>query len=231
MLKPRCQLGGRRGADNCAFFDWVSLVCGSSGSCEHQEYPAFDEDAVEEAERVGTPEEIQRKITGIQSGEDRLKELYKVGVYDDVLRTMTLVAKYQPGTTEFHPGHLQDIQGMSEDILQMTALSTRLATVRAQVEADFKQLDAWRHRLHADKFMTIKESYNAGLRLGKPSEKIIEYQVRRDKEYTAAVEAVLAAERQSLILHGYYDAAIELVNALKKRIDTMRDELKHVGRT
>jgi ATP-dependent protease HslVU (ClpYQ) ATPase subunit len=150
-------------------------------------------------------------------------------VYESVVAAMSIVGKYQPNDPMYNIVNLDSREGMSVDIVHLTALSTHVALVLGEAQAAHKRLDAWRKRMKSQKFMAIKESYAQKLRRGKVTDKAIEHHVRIDEEYDASVCTVLQAEEQVMTLSNFMHMVIELVNALKKRLDATLVEQKYSG--
>jgi hypothetical protein len=147
-----------------------------------------------------------------------------VEVFRSVTDALSIVEKYQPRGEVYEPSNLEDGRAMSADIVHLAALSTHMSAVLGCAEADWKRLEAWRKQLYARKYIEIKRSYMIGLRRGKMTTSGVDQDVRCDPEYSEVVENVIAAERQALVLRGFYDATIELVNALKRRVEALANE-------
>lgn len=235
--RVNCQSAGTHPEGHpCAYFDQTFLACAYTPKegeplCIYQVDPGFGEEDLERREQVGAPEDVALRARIVREGADRVRELWGQEIYDTIGQAMCLVARYQPGQPDYNPGNFLNLTTLSDDIVKMHAHGTFIATQVGNARADFKALEAWRSRLHAEKYMAVKESYAAGLRRGKITDKAIDYHCRVNGEYIEAVENTLRAERQVLVLEGFYEALIELVNSLKKKIETLLAELKYGTRS
>ena len=225
-----CQTAGTMENGNpCPHFDSQFLCCNytpknEQPTCIYQIDHGITDNDLARREFVGSPEDVQQAIELVKSGDERLGFLYGAQVFKSVTDSLAIVDKYQPGGGVYHPSNLEDGRMMSVDIVHLAALGTHMSAVMGCAEADWKRLEAWRKQLYARKYIEIKRSYMIGLRRGKMTTSGVDQDVRCDPEYSECLENTLSAERQSLVLRGFYEAIIELVNALKRRVEALSNE-------
>jgi hypothetical protein len=193
--------------------------------------PGFSDEELSHKEEIGVPPDIQQKIQQVRDGVERIDQLWTEEVFRSAAQALDIMAKYRPGDPKYIPAALTTLSSLNADIIHLTALGATISVMVGEAQARFKEMDAFRSKMHADKYMAVKASYMSGLRRGKPTEKILDYHVRADAEYTMAVDAVMKAERQALVLKAAYEGLIELVNALKYQITSLQDEYKYAGRS
>lgn len=233
-VRVNCQVAGTLPQDGtpCPYWNTTTLSCDfvpkeDQDNCLYQVHPGFEQADLFRKEEIEVPQDVESRTKLVRAGAARIQELWGVEVYASVTKALEISGKYQPGDERYTPAHLENGDEISADIVHLTALGTQIAVVLGEAEADHKKLDAWRSRLHAEKYMEIKESYASGLRRGKLTDKGLDYHVRCDPQYAETVQDTLAAERQVLVLRGFSDSVIELVNALKKRLEALMQERKY----
>lgn len=230
QVKLNCASEGKHpNGERCQYFEVNTLSCQYQQTCMYHIHAAISQADVVRSEIVQQPQPIAEHMEAIRRGKDRIAELWSSEVFQTLAYAMSIVAKYMPGMQGFNEAHLDNPEGMQRDIIYLTSLNTGISVAWGQAEASHKQLDLWRHQLRAEKYQAIRSNYLAGLRRGKFTEGRLEMDVRADPEYREAQDTVVEAQRQATIFRNYSNAAIELVNALKKRIDSYRVEDKYSG--
>jgi hypothetical protein len=231
-----CQTAGTdTSGHRCIYWDSRTLSCEFTPKedqqpCVYQLDPGFSDEDLERREEIGMPADIQQKIRQVRDGVARIDQLWTEEVFRSAGQALDIMAKYRPGDPKYLAVAVSTLPSLNTDIIHLTALGATISVMVGEAMARFKELDAFRSKMHADKYMAVKASYVAGLRRGKPTDKMMDYHVRVDSEYSAAVDATLKAERQALVLKAAYEGLIELVNALKYQISSLQEEYKYAGR-
>jgi hypothetical protein len=211
----------------CPFWKLENLSCVWEQSCIYQAHAAIDREDVVRSERVGIPDLITEHLNALRQGTSRMRKLWDQEVYGSLTRAMGILAKYDPSSSYFRAEALDDGETLQRDIVYVTALNTTVGVALGLANATAKRLELWRSQLKAEKYQQIRSSYMAGIRRGKLTEARLEMDIKADPEYREAQTAVLEAEEQAEVFKNYSENVIEVVNALKKRIEALREERRY----
>jgi hypothetical protein len=213
----------------CPYWNLEHLSCLWEQSCMYQLHAAIDQEDVVRSESVRTPELISQHLNMLRRGASRMSKLWDQEVFASLTRAMGILAKYDPNSVAFNLAALDSGEILQRDIVYVTALNTTVGVALGLANATAKRLELWRSQLKAEKYQTIRTSYMAGIRRGKLTEARLEMDIKADPEYRQAQTAVLEAEEQAEIFKNYSENVIEVVNALKKRIEALREERRYAG--
>jgi len=227
-----CQIGGwipgqyDQMPRECPSFNKEQMRCGQNESCMYQIALEIGNEELASREHVETPTRLATKIELVKSGAERLKDLWSEALYQSVMEALDIAEKYRPGSPHYQPQALDDLNVLTADIVHMQAFGARIATMIGEADGMVEELDAWRHVMHGRKFRTVEESYTSGVRTGRVTDKVVEYTVRCDDEYSNLIMSVAQAKRQAKVLDRNWEGLKELVNVLKYRIQSLLAEKK-----
>lgn len=225
------------GGKPCPHFNQQYLCCDyqpkeGEAKCLYQMDPGIDDETLFQRESVPLDTRVQDKAEIVRKGVDRVSALWGEKIYDSVRVALHIASKYRPNSPQYISTAWDDARGLYEDMLQLGALAQHISTAVGDAEGIAKELEAHRKVMHGKKFHKIRESYRAGLRrgLGRITDTGVDFDVRRDPEYSQLVLDVAKAEQQASILRSHYEGLIELINAIKYQTQRIQGEYKYAGR-